>query len=232
MKWYHRIVGIGALVFGLGCSAIRYHPEDYAAGRNRLEQARRVELTPENFDEQIKQMSYFEVISSINTPRLTVLYTTKYLEYKLDLENYGVDQYIASLRETHERRRGDCEDGAVCGPSLLADDGYRFRILRLLRPDEPGHVVSIYDAGNNTYGCISIYARECLIEGACRDLPSLLRYLNSVTNKPYDRYSLIPTRGYEDGLRHGRGHLQFVSDLYERAKIHPMPEDVVVAQNP
>lgn len=83
---------------------------------------------------------YDFVQHAITTPEQAQMYISHCLThgnhgkpwgFSIDDELYGCGDYWASGRETHERKVGDCDDGAMAAASALKDDGY------------PGYILSV-----------------------------------------------------------------------------------------
>jgi hypothetical protein len=113
----------------------------------------------------IKRLKYSEVIKEVKTPEQAKRYLTEYLSVKADLENYGVEDYVASFKKINEKGVDDCDGGALAAAALLRDDEYPSLMLCMFRKEHSlehhgGHAVFIYQV-NGKWGTLGIKEVDC-----------------------------------------------------------------------
>jgi hypothetical protein len=113
----------------------------------------------------IKRLKYSKVIKEVKTPEQAKRYLTEYLSVKSDIDNYGVEDYIASFKKIHEKGSDDCDGGALAAAALLYDDGYPPLMLCMYKKEQSsehygGHAVFIYQI-NGKWGTLGIKEVDC-----------------------------------------------------------------------
>lgn len=106
------------------------------------------------------------LIKSISTPEQVENYLLNSLSYEYDIINYGQDDYVASFKVINERKKDDCDGGALAAAALLSDDGYKPLMLimgRYYKEENSwsGHAIFIYEK-NGLMGCLGISKTDCL----------------------------------------------------------------------
>ncbi len=112
-------------------------------------------------------------------------YLVNYLHYEHDITNYGEENYIASFKVINDRRKDDCDGGAIAAAALLSDDGYA-PLMLFMNPKnrkEPGHAIFIYRE-NGLIGCLGISKSDC-IRPRFNNLEEVTRYFG------FNEYGLI-----------------------------------------
>lgn len=117
-----------------------------------LEQPLKTKLSRKKYQNK----TYQEVIKKIDTPKKANNYTTNYLEYTDDWNQYNSLDYSASFEKIHLSQEDDCDGGAVAAAALLEDDGYPPLIMTLMRlGDRQAHAVYVYEK-EGKWGSIGI----------------------------------------------------------------------------
>lgn len=103
------------------------------------------------------------VISKIKTPESAYRWLRKNIPYAHDDVTYKTSDYWASLKQTLEKKKGDCDDFAIGAAALVCDDGYTGFLMNVFYTAEwidenknvdNGHAYYVYKK-NGLYGFVN-----------------------------------------------------------------------------
>ena len=219
MQGYKNVL-IASMMSGLvGCCSVPYDNSVYLHFEQQLAATKPVYVPDDEFVKRMKSMSYLEVLASVTTPAKVKRYVRECLAYEYDTDVYG-DDYWASFRVIHARKRDDCDGGAIAAAALLNESKYEVYLLKVQESKENGsaHMVCVYETNEGLFGCISITERECMTQE--KDLTTIL----SLFGKEFDEYRLKNVSKYRSLLRFGKGDLSVLKKLIDEGDYDLLPK--------
>lgn len=129
--------------------------------------------------------SVSELVNMVETAEDARDYCIYYLESESDNNNYGVVDYMASLKQIHEKQLDDCDGGSVAALELLRDD-YHMNLLIMYFEGGGGHMVAVYK-DKDLYGTIGINEVD-YNEARFEDYDGILDYFEDIHKDIRDVY--------------------------------------------
>ena len=152
-------------------------------------------------------------IRQISTPAETQQWLENVLTYEFDTKLYGEDDFWAPCALTYQRRKGDCEDYAICSAAILREDVERGYIIAVHNPKtEKGHAVFAYRLAGK-WGITSNNKSEFRKP----EYLSLQSVLLSSLSENYAEYSIYGYEGVD--LINGNSSLEFRMKLIGRYQL-------------